>query len=307
MRVTTKNLISNFVFNTNRSLERIQDNQRQLTTGKKLFRPSDDPVAVTKSLMLRKNVADIEKYGSNTEESLGWLRVTESALMKIVEDLNFAKDMTVRAANDTFNGTDRAIFAQEVGLLIDDLIQAANSSYTGRYIFSGASTNSIPFDGSYSYLGTETAMVREVNKGINVTVNLTASDVFRLDRGGVYDEVNNSIITMLSDLQQILNQESQGFGRPPAGDIAAFIDQIDKALNNVVSLTAETGTKVKSLEELSYRHKDMALSATSLLSKIEDADVTKVITNLYAAESVYTAGMAAGARIMQTSLLNFLR
>lgn len=307
MRVTTKNLINNFVFNTNRNLERIQANQRQLTTGKKLFRPSDDPIAVTRSLTLRKNFADIEKYESTTEDSLGWLQVTESALMKIVEDLSFAKDMTIRAANDTFSGADRASFAQEAGLLIDGLLQTASSTYSGRHIFSGASTNAVPLDSSFSYLGTETALVREVNKGINVTVNLTASDVFRLDRGGAYDEVTNSILKTLSDLQQVLNQESLGFGRPPASTISGFVDQINKALNNIVGLTTETGIKVKSLEELSGRHKDMALSTTSLLSKIEDADAARVITNLYAAESVYTAGMAAGARIMQTSLLNFLK
>lgn len=307
MRVTTNSLINNLIMNINRNLERVHVNQRKMASGKELFRPSDDPIAVTKSLLLRKNVADISQYKANAEESLGWLSNTESSLASIIENLNQAREMTLRAANDTSSASDRATFGHEVKLLIDELSQISNVTYAGRYVYSGASTKTSPFDASFDYVGTETALVREVNKGVNLTVNLTGTNVFRVDSSAAYDSSTNSVFGMLSQLQQVLYQESQGLGRPDSGNISNFLNDIDKAIDNTLALISEIGTKVKSIEELTQKHEDFLLSSVSLLSKIEDADMTRVVTDLYAAESVYNASLGAGARIIQPSLLDFLR
>lgn len=307
MRVTTSSLINNLILNINRNLERVQTNQRKIASGKELFKPSDNPLAVTKSLLLRKNLADIEQYKANADESLGWLRNTESSLTAVMEDLNLVREATIKAANDTSSGNDRLTFANEIKHLIEDLKQLSNTTFAGRHIYSGAATKTGAFDAGFDYVGTETALIREVNKGINLTVNNTGSDVFRLDKTAAYDSSTNSIFGMLSQLELVLAGESQGSGRTPAGDITAFLSQIDTAINNTLSMISEIGTKIKSIQDLTSKHEDMILSTSSLLSKVEDADVSKLITDLYAAESVYSASLAAGARIIQPSLMDFLK
>lgn len=307
MRVTTGSLINNLIMNINRNLERVHGNQRKMASGKALFRPSDDPIAVTKALLMRKNVADIEQYKSNAEESLGWMSNTESSLASVIEKLNQAREVTLKAANDTSSAADRATYGQEIRLAIEDLIQISNTTYTERNIFSGASTKTSPFDSNYDYAGTETNLVREVNKGVNLLVNLTGTNVFRVDNSAAYDSSTNSIFGMLSQLEQVLNQDILGLGKPNSGDISTFVTDIDKAIENTLALISGMGTKIKSTEELTQKHEDFLLSSVSLLSKIEDADMTKVITDLYAAESVYAASLGAGARIIQPSLMDFLR
>lgn len=307
MRVTTGSLIANLLININRNLERVHKNQRKIASGKELMKPSDNPMAVAKSLLFRKTLGDVEQYKQNTAESLEWLKVTESSLSSIIDKLNIARENTVLASNDTYSGNDRTAIGGDIGFIIDELITISNTTYAGRYVFSGSRTSTQPFNDTYDPTGDEIKSTREIGNGINVTVNLAATEIFVLDKTVPYDSGSNSTLRMLSDLQNVLYQESQGSGRPASEEISVFITQIDTAIRNAMDLLSEAGTKIKNLEGLQERHEETIFSFTSLLSGVEDANVTKLVTDLYAAESVYEASLAAGARIIQPSLMDFLR
>lgn len=307
MRVTTSSLITSLILNINKNLERVHKSQLKMASGKELTKPSDNPAAVTKSLLFRRTIGEIEQYKINANESLEWLKVTESAMSEAVEKLNIARENVVRAANDSLSSDNRATIAEDIGFIINELVTIGNTTFAGRYVFSGAKTDIAPFDSAYDYLGDEVKSPREVSKGISVTVNYTASEIFRLDATLPYDSTTNSALGMLTELQNILYQESQGLGRPSSEEISAYIEYIDDAITNIMNLLTEVGTKVNNMEDLIGRHEETTLSFDKLLSQTEDADLAKVITELYAAENVYRSSLAAGARIIQPSLLDFLR
>lgn len=187
--------------------------------------------------------------------------------------------------------------ANEIEQLKAQMIQVGNTQYNGRYIFAGFKTTTQPFsEDNNSYNGDNGLIEFEVGAGGNkIAVNVPGDKVFDVDLTGT-----SQLLVMMDNLKSALD----------SGDhqaVSNLIVDVDKQMENVLAVRAEVGAKSNRIDLIQNRLQDDNYNFTALLSKSEDADLAQVITNLKMDENVYRASLAAGARIMQPSLIDFLR
>lgn len=152
MRITNTMLIKDMLWNSNNNLVSMAKKQSELSSGKRIQRPSDDPVGITQVLKYKTDIREAQQYKKNINDSLGWLEVSESSLHNIKDILQRMRELTVEAANGTNTADDRKKIKVEIEELKKEIIVSGNATSAGRYIFSGLETNQKLFnaDGTFN-------------------------------------------------------------------------------------------------------------------------------------------------------------
>lgn len=297
MRVTNNMLINNLKKNLNMSLRRMQKVQDEMSSGKKVRVPSDDPVAVARSLKLRADLRENQQFRRNASDVLSWLETTETTLMKIKDVLQRARELAVQGANGLLTPEDSQKIGEEVKQLKEQLVKLGNTTYVGRYIFAGYKTDQPPVqlqaDGSLDYQGDTGQIIYQVGVSDTIQVNLTAEDIF----------INSNGDDLLKDMQDYIDALNVGNSQ----GVGDALGKIDAHLENILSLVAEVGAKTNRMELVNNRLQDEEVNFARLLSDTEDADMADVIIRLKNEENVYRAALAGGARIIQPTLVDFLK
>jgi len=186
MRMTNNLLSHNMLWSMNNNLNSMNKYQTNLSTGEKIHRPSDDPVGITKLIKLKTDITENQQYKQNNRDARSWLEITENSLTDIKDMFQRIRELTVQAANDTYNDEDTANVAKEVNQLKEELLVTANSSIAGKYIFSGFKTDQklLSEDGTFNFDVTSSiaekmpVIAYEVTIGENMEVGTDFIDVF---------------------------------------------------------------------------------------------------------------------------------
>jgi len=293
MRVTQQMLHQNSVRHMNQNLSRLEKTNNQVSTGKLLHKPSDDPNGVSKAMNLKSALAANEQYERNTNEATLWLDETDQTINDMVNVMQRVRELAVQGSTDTLSDADKAIIATEVDELTEQIRTFANSTVNGNSLFNGLKTKESPYPNKDSYK-TDTfdtgAKSFTIADGVVVQANVTADKLF----GKATDKTN---------LFQTLNNLAEGLrsGTPIS------LDNIDKGMERILSTQAEAGAKQNRVEAVANRIQDSSIELQSMLSKIEDVDYAEAITRLKSEESIYQATLAASSKIIQPSLMDFLR
>ncbi|MBE2909152.1 flagellar hook-associated protein FlgL [Anoxybacillus flavithermus] len=290
MRVTQMMLANNTLRNVSKSYDKLGTYQQQLATGKKIHRPSEDPVVAVKGMHYRTSLTEIEQFQRNLSEAYTWMENSESALNHTTNVLQRARELVVQAKNGTLGQEDRQAIAREIEQLKKDLVQVANTKVAGKYIFNGTKIEQAPVtDGTPPTVrnNNDDFMV-EVAKGVKLKINVTPNNVF--NQG------------LFNTLQQIENELAN-----PTSNLDNLLSQLDGHLNDVLAERAELGARVNRLELVEQRLAEQQLIAKRMISDNEDADIEKIITELKSQESVHRAALSVGARIIQPTRVDFLR
>ena len=166
MRITNNTLTGNYLRNLNRNLKAMQKYQNQLSSGKEVSRPSDNPMLVARIMQLDSNVRMNEQYEKNIGDALGWTDTADGALNVVTSTLQRARELIIYGANGTLSDTDRSALKDEVDTLQGQLMQVLNTNYDGRYIFGGQKTTEPPFQiddasGKLTYSGDSSPMLHQ--------------------------------------------------------------------------------------------------------------------------------------------------
>jgi flagellar hook-associated protein 3 len=116
------------------------------SSGRRINKPSDDPIGITKDLGFRSDLSEISQFRKNIDQALSWFNFTDQALGNINELISEAKELNVQFANDTYDQYTRAAGATQIRDIFEEIIDATNTQFEGNYIFSGTRTNISPFD-----------------------------------------------------------------------------------------------------------------------------------------------------------------
>ncbi|MGE5507753.1 MAG: flagellar hook-associated protein FlgL [Chitinophagales bacterium] len=308
MRITNQMMVGRFLQNLNANLALLARSNEQLSTGKRISRPGDDPIGVTRSLQLRTSLNETDQFIRNVSSATAWMEAADSAMSDATSVLQRAKELAVSGANDTLPDESLAALADEVDQLINHLVQVGNTDHGGRYIFGGFQTMTQPFVantvaapagwiqpvtgqmvGSVTYGGDTGNITYEVGSGVTTTINAPGSSVF------------NPAFQALIDLRDNLRSRNQ------AAISSTTIGEIDGALDNLLEWQAELGARTNQLELTNNRLEELKTNFTKLMSENEDADLPEVIMQLQMQENVYRAALDSGGRIIQPTLLDFLR
>jgi flagellar hook-associated protein 3 FlgL len=128
--------------------------QEMLATGKRLLRPSDDPVDTANDLKLKTRVRELEQYHKNVNDGLAFMNVTDTAMQSMNNLLQRLRELTIQAKNDTLSGNERAFIGKEVEQLMRQLITLVNTNYKGDFVFGGTQSKIMPFPPERSYANT---------------------------------------------------------------------------------------------------------------------------------------------------------
>lgn len=290
MRLTNLMMMRNTMRNLNDNTNRLDRLNNELSTGKKISVPSDDPVNTLRSMQLNSVLAENEQYGKNIGQAKDWLETTDQSLDKVVTTLNRVRDLTVYGSSDNLNQSQRDALSDELLQLREHLVQVANTSMGGRYIFSGYKTTTKPYeDWNQPYQGDGQVLSVEIGKGVGVNYSVPGDEIF----ADAFTAITNLISDMSTGNTTDMSQNDIG--------------EVQSCLDNVLTIRAGIGAKVKRLELADSRFEEAKVEYTKHISDLEDVDIAETIMNLKMQENVYRASLAVNARILQPSLMDFMR
>jgi len=295
-------LVDNVLRNLNNNLRRLQKFQYQQSTGKVVSRPSDDPIRVTQALYMRSALSEQQQHIKNMKDAKSWLDATDTALANASEIIQRAYELAVQGANDTLTKDERNAIADEIDQLIEHLIQVANTTHTGRYIFAGSKTADVPFkydpdSDKVIYNGNDGNLDWEVSPGVTMTINLTGKAVFQM---GEDEEEDNSLFGLMIGLRKALrDNDSEG--------IQSSITNLQVALDHNLAQRSIAGAKSRRMELAIARAEEAEINTIELLSNLEDIDIAEVNMNLSMQSYVYQAALMTAVKVLQPSLLDFMR
>lgn len=297
MRITNKVLTKNFLGNLRVNLQEMQKYQNQLSSGHEIQKPSDDPFRVARTMELKASIAANERYRKNIDEGIGWLNTIDTALGQIGDALQTVREKTIAGGNGAYSETEKYAIAKHIEQLKDQIMQIANTSYDGRYVFGGDKTNTPPFikDGdNIIYQGSDNGLIKELSFGVTMDVAVKGSDFANVsdlnEEGGIFK--------VMTDIIKKLNNNENP---------SDLIGELDNHFNKLLRTRAEVGAKQQRLEDMAQKNEQETFNMTELLAKTYDIDVAKKLMEYKVMESVYQASLQTGAKILQPSLLDFLR
>lgn len=315
MRVTNKMLTDSVLNTINANLNKMDQLKEQLSSGKSINRPSDDPISTAQLLAAKSALNAQKEYHRNMEDAMGWLDTTDGALANANEVLQRSRELAVYGSNGTLPEQSMNALADEVNKLVEEMVQIANTNYAGRFIFGGGNTTKPPFE----ITGTDNSGVTEVqfiNSSFDeslldetyklkfeiesgVTIDVSAGEkTFHTDANGNAD-INAVFNTMIK-----LRQELQAGNKE---EISSLIDEFDKFIDNVLSERAVVGANSKRMRAAQDRSSIYELNLNKLLGRLGDVDYAEATMNFKVQEAVYHASLATGARLIQPSLIDFLK
>lgn len=294
-RVTQSMLNTQFMRNLNNNLMRMEKLQEQLASGRRINKPSDDPVGISFSMRYRSELEVNDQYQRNVDSAISWLSYTDEALGQVGDIIQRVRELAVKGANGTNPQEALNAIAAEVDQLSGQLLAVANSNFNGKFVFNGQLTDLRPYGDNPGESDPNTDEIRfEIGVGVRIAVNVSAKSVF-----GEPNADNNIFVALQTISDQLKNGNTEG--------VSESINRLDERMDAFLAVRADVGAKTNRIELAEDRLSDNNINLSSLKSKTEDADMAAVITNLKMDENVYQASLAAGSRLIQPSLLDFLR
>jgi len=285
---------------TNRDILRWQD---KLATGQKIQRPGDDPVGINYLLRYDTELNRSEEYLENARTALGMLKTMDTLMQQANDVLKRARVLVQQASNGTMPQEGLNTIKAEIVQLREQMVAIANSNYAGRYLFNGQKTDRPPY--SVDTANTDTTdkgiFYLNVSPMVKVPVSITGELIFgpAQDPANPQEEPENVFVLLENIEKHLLNGEQQ--------ELFKDLEYIDAAADRIMVAWAEIGARTNRFELVESRILDEQASLKELRSAVSDVDMADAITQLKLKENVLQAALGTGARIMQVSLLDFLR
>ncbi|KAA6450818.1 flagellar hook-associated protein FlgL [Bacillus swezeyi] len=303
MRVTQGMIAKNSLRYINSSYGKLDKLQSQISSGKKITKASDDPVVAMKSLKYNTQLSQVKQYQSNTSQAFTWLENTETNITEGIDVMAKVRELTVKAQNNTNGEEELEAIGVEIGQLKDQLIQIANAQVNGRYLFNGTNSDVVPIvknaDGSYTYNFENYTNASDVN--INVSPNASLKvNANPISAFGGQSASGQNVFEMLNSLETTLNSGSLD----GMDDLLADIDQFTEQMS---AERSDIGARYNRLELINTRLSAQEETSAKVLSDNEDVELEKVITDFITQQSVHRAALSVNAKIVQPTLIDFLR
>ncbi len=287
MRVSNKLMADNIKANLDNLAIQIMKTQTKLVTGKKINNLSDDPVGMSNVLDYRKTISTIDQYRDNVSSGETRIEFSETLLEKTSDLIRQA--INIASNPDTEN---KDALATEISNIRDQILDYANSKLGGTYLFSGNATTTQPFATTGVYNGSTGQ--KSIIIGENVSVQLEADG-----RNFFTDGIDN-VFDVLTSLETALNADNMTNIK---AQIAPLVS-IDDNLENERSTLAST---YKRMETTENHWAGFKINMQNILSKTEDADIAKAAVDLQIQQNNYEIALATSAKVIQPTLLDFLR
>lgn len=324
MRVTENTNYNTIRESIRRSKERMENLQYQSATLKKLNQPSDDPIGASKILELRTDKVNNDQYQMNAKMAEAFLNNTDHALGDLADLILRAKEIAINQSSAASSSEDTRLgVAEEVTQLFKQSVSIANRRVGERYLFGGFKTQKPPVDPEGKYLGDDGQMMIEIGNDVFLSMNVPGTDAFNTnpkkvaqgqngysesatkeqkeqkehreeieENVNVFDELQNFRIALLTgDLEGIRNT----------------LERFDQLHSKLVSTRAKLGSRLQGLQSTTQSIERHNVTNAMLSSALEDADMAQVVSDLGKEENIFRSSLASSKRLIQPTLLDFLK
>ena len=306
MRITNNMLSSQLLLNLNRNAQQMNNTQLQSATGRKINKPSDDPVGITYSLRYRAELSSNEQYQKNVDSATSWLDFNDTVMDQAGSIVQRLRELTVQASTGTNPQSAMDSVKEEVMQLKEQLIDVANSKLNGKYIFNGETYDIKPYQFTKDADGvsdttdvasviTDTGKINFiVGESVQLPINVTGNEVFG------NETENDNLFVVLNNIIEALKNGDQK-------ELSGQLGTIDSRMDKMLAIRSEIGAKTNRIDLMMGRLDDLGVNLTDLQAKVEDADYAELIMKSKIQENIYNASLSAGAKIISPSLVDFLR
>jgi flagellar hook-associated protein 3 FlgL len=297
-RITSQMTADLTLANITQAMDRLDTTQQQLSSGKKINQPSDDPYGTSLSLQLKSQLSQLQGYSNNVTDGTAWAQTASSALSQVDSLVQRVRELVVQASNGTNSAANDRASAAEVNQIIDAIKNTANTQYNGQYIFSGTSTQTAPYQSGSTdtYQGGTGAITRAIGPGSTVQVNADISQLLGSGQGASDGKLLDTLRTIAQDLQ--------------TGNTSALsgtdLTNLDNNFSTLTQVEANVGAVTDQLNMAASRLQAIHDNTTQVLSNTQDVDMAQAEIDFSTQQAAFQAALQAGARIVQTSLMNFL-
>ena len=293
-RVTERTLMTAFTNSVGRLRRQQAEAQAVLSSQKRLLEPSDDPIGAAQSTRLRGESRELGAYRDSVGVGTAALGAQDSILGEIHDMLIRAREIASSLSGGLSTPEARRTAAEEVAEIERGMVALGNTTVAGRYIFGGLSTSgpafTSPDDPGFTpgtaYTGSTTPFSVRTARDESVRITTSGGAVF------------GSSLQAIDDLRQTL-----AAGNDPVGSM----DPLQAASEDIRQERASVGGRLNRLQSRDREIGNAITTAKTLLSHVEDADLTETITQLAQVQNALQATLTAGNSLLHTTILDYLR
>jgi flagellar hook-associated protein 3 FlgL len=335
MRVTNKMLSHSFLRDMSTNLKNMQTLQQQMTSGKEIRKPSDNPFKVARAMQLHTDINTNKQYNENIKDTTNWLDTTDTALGQAGNVLQRVRELLVSAGNASYGPNERKAIKDEINQKVGELSQIINTNFDGKYVFGGSRGTTKPLDAVKDDITKNTNLVYfgrdekpldpsdplsgasdadeikmigekievEIAQGVSMEYNVSASDILQFDKtnaDGTVEKVD--LIAVFKNITDHLDNTAD-VAKLNEEDLVAVTDTI----NNLLKIRSEVGAKQNRMESALDKNSEENFNMTEILAKTEDIDITEKTMEYATMQTVYVASLQTSAKVIQPSLLDYLR
>ena len=292
-RVTESSIHTRVLANLQRSIQKGEKIQEQLSSGKQINRPSDSPTGTLQSMQLRGEGRAQSQYVRSADDSIGWLSTLDGTLSDASTLVRRAQVLTTQGLNGGASSAEsRKALAVEMDQLKKTMIGYANTTFLDRPIFGGTTTGTVAFNDAGEFVGNADDVTRIVGANSKVRVDAKAGEAF--------GEGDTQVFKVFDDISKALTANDMDA-------VSAGLEKLDTVANNLKNTLSDVGARYNRVTQMKQSASDRLLDVTAQLSDVEDVDLPKTIMEMQLQQTSYQAALAASAKVIQPSLIDFLR
>ncbi|WKY45531.1 hypothetical protein Q5O14_05420 [Eubacteriaceae bacterium ES2] len=340
MRITYRMMTNKYTDNLNKQATELDRLNTQVSTGRAFSRTSEDTSTAIRAYQIRKNISKVENYQTNIEFSQDFLTNTESTLSSIEGSLSDAMEKILSGVNGTNAESERAIIAEEIRTIQEQILESLNTSVSDTYIYGGGNTTTKPFTvdsttGKLFYNGVDLDTL--LDDGSDTTYNELAADSLYVDIGlGVEFDASGDVERTTVFNYSVTGVSFTGVGTTTLSDgttvsnniynlLGEIADEFDKddatysqdRVENLYGLftdskqsayqkTTEIGAKTNYLEFMTERYDTQLLNLQERQTNIEGIDTAEAYITYSTQQVAYQAALQMGTEIIQQSVFDYM-
>jgi flagellar hook-associated protein 3 FlgL len=301
-RITPAMISGTTLRDINAQLSALQRSESELSSGKSIQQPSDNPYGASRALELQSAIAGLTSYATNAQDGISWTQTASSALSSINNIAQRVRELLLQASNGVDNPIDREAIAEEVSQLTETVKSDADTQYAGQYVFAGTATETLPYKagaGADEYQGNAGSVTRAIGPGATLAINTNISSLLGNGQGAGDGKLLDTLRTIIGHLRGGTPAEVEALG-------STDLKSLDANLDALTTMQAGVGAITDQLQTSASRVQELQIGDTQALSNTQDADIAKVSIAFSSQQAAYNAALHAGASIVQMSLLEFL-
>jgi flagellar hook-associated protein 3 FlgL len=293
MRITQRAVALTSLQGLNRNLDAVGKLQQQLTSGRLINKPSDSPTGTNRAMQTRSDQAASAQHSRNINDAKSWLDQTDSALQGMLNTARRIRDLTVQGSNTGATNPEGAqAIATEVASLRDGLLSLANRTVGGRPLFGGVTPGPQAYDASGTYVGLAGPPVtRRVSDGVVIRVDTDGPAAFGPAGADVFAIADKIATDVVSN---------------PAA-LSTHLSDLDGVMSSMTNALSGVGARASRVERQEQINADQALTLASQLAETESIDLPNTIMKVQMQQTGYQAALAATAKAISPTLLDYLR